>query len=95
MANYTRSVGTTASLLVAANPKRVGLVFDNDSAVDIYYGDSESVTADNGITLGAGEQKEFFHGGGAWQFYYRGDFYGIVSATTSDIRVLELIDTRE
>lgn len=95
MANSTVSVGTSATLLIDANAQRVGLIFDNQSAVDIYYGDSDAVTATNGITIPSGEQKEFFHKGGAWQFYYRGEFYGIVSATTSDIRVLELIDTRE
>jgi hypothetical protein len=89
------SVTTSATQIVAANPIRTGLIIENVGGGTVYLGDDSSVTTSNGIKLAANATRELFFNGGAWQFYYRGDLYGIVATGTSDVRVLELVNTRE
>jgi hypothetical protein len=52
------------------------------------------VTASSGYPLDAGDELVFEFDGGKYQFFYRGDIYGIVASGTADIRVWELLETR-
>jgi len=91
------SVGVTATLIIAKNDKRTKLVIDNQSAQTVYLGDGDGVTAANGITLAAGGKREETANAivpGKDPYFYFGNWYGIVNATTADVRVLELVTNR-
>jgi len=88
------SVATTATVLKAKNYKRIELVIDNQSTQDVFLGDGDGVTTSTGIPLEPGERFTLSQHAGKSQFFYRGAIYGIVAASTSDCRVLELEETR-
>ena len=91
------SVAATATVLIAKNSKRAGLIIDNQSAQTVFIGDGSGVTAATGITLPAGEkfiQMPETNATGKDPYYYFGAYYGIVASGTADCRVLELITDR-
>lgn len=74
------TVGTTATLLKAANTNRRALTFRNNGGVAVYFGGS-GVTVANGMPLEPGDAWETTVNGAAW--------YGIVASGTCDVRVVE------
>ena len=88
------SVGTSATELVAENFKRVGLIIENVDGAPLYFGDSNSVTTSNGLSLAATNQYKEFPATESGAFYYKGPYFGIVASGTADVRVLELETTR-
>jgi len=91
------SVLATATVLIAKNDKRTGLVFDNQSSQTVFLGDGSGVTAATGISLPAGEkfiQTATAIVPGKDPYFYFGAWYGIVAASTADVRVLELVTNR-
>ena len=93
MSNAAVSVGTAATLIIAKNFRRVGLVIDNTSASTIYLGDSASVTTANGTSLDTTDKWIEYPSTGEGSFYYKGAYYGIC-ATTSTVRVMEVESTK-
>jgi hypothetical protein len=74
------SVGTTATLLSAANASRKSVVLQNLGSSPVYLGGA-SVTTANGVEIAGG-------GGAIVVDKTTAALYGIVSAGTSDVRVL-------
>jgi hypothetical protein len=79
------SVGTAATLIVPANNLRLSLYIVNNSTQTVYLGDS-TLTTSNGIPLQAGGTFQEDSGGTKT---WGGAIYGIVSATTADVRYWE------
>lgn len=84
------TVQLTAGVILQGNPDRVGLVFINLGANDVYIALNSAVSATNGIKVGAS--------GGSATLNVRDDFtlvsrtwYGIASGGTSAIYILEEI----
>jgi hypothetical protein len=78
----TVTVATTATLIAAAKPSRKSILIQNVSAQDVYVGYTSAVTTSTGIKISAGS--------GMSDDLYTGAIYGIVSATTSDVRYAEV-----
>lgn len=80
--NYSGiTIATTTTLIVAINTDRTSVLIRNNGSQTIYIGDS-SVTTTNGYKLNAGQS-----------IYIKGTtaaIYGIVVATTCDLRYLEV-----
>lgn len=92
MANTDNStsvtVGTTATLILAANDNRHSFLINNTSSGTVFIGPTSSVTTSNGISLlENGSLAEDSSG----TKLYQSDIYGIVAAGTSDVRVWERI----
>ena len=82
----TVTVTTSATLIVGANTQRQSLIIDNTSAQDLYIGPDDSVTTANGTRIVKGGNLTETNDGTR---PYMGPYYGIVGATTSDIRYWE------
>jgi hypothetical protein len=79
----TVSSSAGGTLIVAANPKRIGLIIVNSSAPTVYLGHDTNVTTTNGIPLKTDMNLTESSGG---EKMYQGPFYGITASSTSDIR---------
>jgi len=92
------SVTPTATQIVSksrsSNTARIGLIIYNNGSQVVYLGDDANVTTSNGYPLATGDTIRWSHDGGKAQFFFRGDVYGIVAYSTSDIRVWEFLETR-
>jgi hypothetical protein len=87
MSYGTKTVTTSATLIVDANPKRQELIITNNStAVDIYIGQDASVTTSTGLPLYANQTRERSRNGGT--VGWLGPVYGIC-ASSADIRYWE------
>lgn len=85
MAYNTVSVAATATLIVAANNQRKGIILVNNSANVIYVGPDTSITSSNAIPLEAlGGNLEM----GGYAESWTGNIYGIASGA-SDLRYWE------
>jgi len=94
MATSAVSVGTSATSLVAENFERIYLTINNQSAVEVFLGDVSNVTTSSGIGLAAGAQLTFKYDGSIPQFFFQGQLWGVVTSSTADVRVMELVRTR-
>lgn len=76
------SVGTTATLILAAESERIEAWISNQGGASVFLGDDTSVTTSNGFELPTGEilRLEF----------YTGAIYGIVAAGTNTVGTLEV-----
>lgn len=75
------SVTTSATLIVAANPRRQSLIIVNtDSTNKLYIGPDTNVTTSNGIEVATGGNFTEDNGGSK---VYCGDVYGIAGGTIS------------
>ena len=86
--NYTYNtvtVATTATVIVAADSKRQGLIVTNESSAKLFFGPDDSITTANATSLAAGGTLVMSNPAEM----YRGVIYGIVAADTSDIRYFE------
>jgi len=73
------SVTTSATLIVAANPRRQSLIISNtDTTNPIYVGSDANVTTSNGVLLAAGSTLTEDNGGSK---VYCGDVYGIAGSS--------------
>lgn len=88
------SVGTSATLIIAQNFERVGLIIDNDGGATVFLGDGSGVTTSTGIQLANDATRELFPPTNAGSFYYKGAIYGIVASGTNTVRVWEMLTTR-
>lgn len=88
------SVTTAATVLVAYNSERIGLIIDNQGSQTLYIGTDSSDTTASGITLAAGDKMIFDFDGGASQYFFQNGLWGIVASGTCDVRVMELVRTR-
>ncbi len=87
-APFPISVGTSATLLVAGNTGRQGLVIVNTSTTtSVFIGEDDSVTIANGIEIFAQGTLGFDRGFGL----YKGPVFAIVAAATNDVRVWEIL----
>ena len=86
MAYNTVTITTTATLIIAANTNRIGLILVNTSAGTVYLADNNSVTTSNGIPLRENENLTEDSGGTKM---FPGDIYGIVGSGTADVRYWE------
>jgi hypothetical protein len=75
------SVGTTATLILAANPQRKYFTLQNLGAADVYWAGSATVTTSDGTAL----ITDLIYP----DYDYTGAVYGIVAAGANDVRVLE------
>lgn len=85
MAYGTKTVASTAggTLIVAANPQRIGLIIVNTGTQTVYLGHDTSVSTSNGIPLKTDMNLTESSGG---EKMYQGAFYGITASSTSDVR---------
>lgn len=85
MAYNTVTVASTAggTLIIAANPQRIGLIIVNTGTQTVYLGHDTSLTTANGIPLKTDMNLTESAGG---EKMYQGPFYGITSTSTSDVR---------
>lgn len=79
------TVGTSATLIRAANTNRISLQITNISTGEVYVGFDASVTTSNGFELSQQDVISF-----TGSDLYKGDVYGIVATGTSDVRFFEL-----
>jgi len=95
MPNTAISVSNTATLIIAKNDVRIHLMLQNLGSQSVYLGDASTVTTATGVKwANTNTLFELSHNAGPFQFYYRGDIYGIVVSGTADVRVWEFIDTK-
>lgn len=83
----TVTVGNTATLIVAANNNRKGLIVFNNGSANLFIGPDTAVTTANSLPMiplatfsQSGERD-----------VYRGAIYGIVASSTNDVRYWEWI----
>jgi hypothetical protein len=78
------SVTTTATKIIATNlANRRKVIVQNLGTKDMFFGHNNTVTAANGIKVGAGASAELEFGPSL-------DCYGITAAGTADVRYLEV-----
>jgi hypothetical protein len=87
MAYNTISVADSATLIVAANSARKGLLIVNAATSTVYLGPDANITTANGIPL---LQNGSFNNAGL-DAAFRGSVYGIVASGTADVRYWEWI----
>lgn len=75
------SVGTTATLILAANTSRLSVLIRNDGTDTVFVGGDSSVTTSDGMPIRPGESFS--------DDQYTGDWYGISGTAGQDMRVLE------
>jgi hypothetical protein len=80
------TVTTVATLILAANGKRLNSLIANNASQTVFLGPDSSVTTANGIPLQAGTMLKEDSG---TERVWTGDVYGIVAATTADVRYWE------
>lgn len=78
----TAAPGTTATLLLAANPARATAMLVNNGTATVFLGKDATVTTTTGIPLAAGASLVDDRSSDAW--------YGILATGTGDVRVLEV-----
>jgi hypothetical protein len=85
MAYGTKTIAATAggTLILNANPQRIGIILVNTSAETVYIGHDTSVTTANGIPLKTDMNLTESSGG---EKMYQGPYYGITATSTSDLR---------
>ncbi len=87
MAFNNVSVGTSATLIVAANTKRRNLsVTNNSSSTDVFIGPDTTITTSNAIPLYTFSTRDQDRIPEGWQ----GPVYGIVASGTADVRYWEV-----
>lgn len=90
MAYGTKTITATTggTLIVDANPQRIGLILVNTSTQTVYLGHDTNVTTANGIPLLTNGNLTEDSGGTKM---YCGPIYGITASSTSDVRYWERI----
>jgi len=78
----TVTITTSATEIVAADTARKGSIMKNTSSGTVFLGQDNTVTTSNGLPL---LQDETFINAG-FQDCWRGTVFGIVAASTSDVR---------
>lgn len=81
----TVSVGSTATVILAANNLRKGSLITNTGTTTVYIGFDANVTTSNGLPLIQNSTLVNSGDGECW----RGTIYGIVASSTSDCRYWE------
>lgn len=82
----TVTVSTNATLIVPANSNRKGVVITNESTTaKLFIGPDSSITTANCPSI---EASGKFTDAGV-QDNFKGDIYGIVAASTNDVRYWE------
>lgn len=81
----TVTVTNSATLIVAANPSRKGLIITNESNVTVFIGPDSSITSANAPSLPA--LGNITNSG--LESGFRGSIYGIVASGTADVRFWE------
>lgn len=79
-----KSIGTNATRIYAPNSKRKQVIITNDGSTVVYIGFDKDVTTSNGIPLG---KYDVFSD--KVPVVHRGEIWGIVSAGTGDLRIVE------
>ena len=83
------SVGTTATLILAANTARISYFIINNHSAAIFVAEDNTVTTVNGLPLGSGGALSEDQG----ERLFKGDIFGIVATATADVRVWERTST--
>ena len=78
------TVQMTATLIVASNNARTGLILYNNSTSDVFIGPDTSITTENTVLLNAKSSLTLSD-----KFAWKGAIYGIVASGTSDVRYWE------
>ena len=81
-------VKTEATLIVAPNNNRIGLILANSGSCTIFIGEDETLTTTDGIPIRQDERYTEDSGGTKM---YSGPIYGIVSSGKADIRFWERV----
>lgn len=82
------TITTSATLIVAPNPRRKALQIVNTSTGTVYVGEDASITTATGFPLLQNQPYTEDSGGNRmWQ----GPIYGIVASSTSDVRYWEKV----
>ena len=81
------SVGTSATVVSAANNNRTSLLVQNLSTADVYVGETSGLTTANGILLKPNERLVLTRV--SPETFYYGAIYGRVASGTADVRVWE------
>jgi len=84
----TISVGTSATEILAANPRRTKLEIQHVGTNPVYLGLDSSVTTGNGRELVA-DGTPFTDETTSGRECYKGSIQGIVAASTEDVRYME------
>jgi hypothetical protein len=81
----TKTIAATAggTLILSANPQRIGLILVNTGTETVYIGHDTSLTTANGIPLKTDMNLTEASGG---EKMYQGPYYGITATSTSDLR---------
>jgi len=84
MPQYSRTVGTTPTLLVASNNRRMTITFNNNGGYAVYLGNNRQITTGVGFPLPIGASQ-------MWTFkddgkQVRENFFGVAAANV-DVRV--------
>ena len=85
MAYGTKSIASTATLIIAGNCQRKGIVICNNSSKVVFTGPDDSVTKDNGLPLFEYQQLSKDKIPEGWL----GPIYAIVETGTADVRYWE------
>lgn len=89
MAFGSKTILTTATLIVPANCRRKSLSIANTSSSTIVYiGPDNTVTTNNGLPLYENQTRDTDKIAEGWI----GDIYGIVSSGTVDLRYWEVLN---
>ena len=83
------SVTTSATLIVPANRNRTAVEIYNNHTAEIFRGVTSALTTANGIPLDSKSSVVITGDGTEYQWFYRGDIYGIVASGTADVRYIE------
>lgn len=83
----TVSVGSTATIILAANLERRGSLLFNNSAQTVYLGMDASVTTANGFPLLSNASMQNSGPNALW----KGAIYGIVASSTANCRFWEYV----
>jgi hypothetical protein len=79
----TKSIGTSAAVIVDGTSLRRGVVIQNVHATqDLYIGSDSSVATTTGLKIIAGASRELLD--------YSGPVYGIASGASTDVRYFEV-----
>ena len=95
MSTTAITVTNSATLLLAANSRRVSISIENRAGVTLYWGDDDTVTAGtagSGQTLAHGE-RIVDNIPSVYRYMYRGAYYGILESGSVKIQVLELTES--
>ena len=88
MSTTAVTVTTTSGVLLAANPRRIKVIFDNTSAGTIYFADVSTVTTSTGVSLATTVQFTDTPPGGNEALFYKGDYHAIAGSSLV-VRVTE------